>query len=85
MNYALRNTSKSTTLVLMGNLNFPVVNWGYHTAGTNRSKRLLKHMDDNFMEQVLREPTRKDALLDLLLVNTGSNEQSGDWQPSWPQ
>lgn len=31
--------------------------------------RFLKNPDDSFMEQVLREATEKDALLDLLLVN----------------
>ncbi|RMC04964.1 hypothetical protein DUI87_18144 [Hirundo rustica rustica] len=31
--------------------------------------RFLKNLDDSFMEQVLREGTEKDALLDLLLVN----------------
>ena len=29
----------------------------------------MKHLDDNFLVQVLREPTRKGALLDLLLEN----------------
>lgn len=29
----------------------------------------LKHLDDNFMVQVLRELTWKDAFLDSLLVN----------------
>ena len=44
----------------------PDVNWGYHTADTSRSRRFLKHLDDNFIVvQVLREPTRKGALLDL--------------------
>lgn len=29
----------------------------------------LKSLDDNCMVQVLREPTQKDAILDVLLVN----------------
>ncbi|KAF4795393.1 hypothetical protein TURU_093182 [Turdus rufiventris] len=32
-------------------------------------QKIPKKQDDNFMEQVLRKPTGKDALLDLLLVN----------------
>lgn len=39
------------------------VNWKHHTAGTNRSGRLVKHTDNNFMVQVLRQLTRKDALI----------------------
>lgn len=38
------------------------VNWEHHTAGINRSARLVKHMDDNFMVQILRQLTKKDAL-----------------------
>lgn len=33
------------------------------------SSEIPKNLDDNFMEQVLREAIEKDALLDLLLVN----------------
>ncbi|KAJ7410618.1 rna-directed dna polymerase from mobile element jockey-like [Pitangus sulphuratus] len=65
----LRDTSKSTALVLMGDFNLPEINWEHHTAGTTWSRRFLKNLDDNCLEQVLREVTRKDALLDLLLVN----------------
>jgi len=52
----------------MRDFNLPDANWEHHIADTNRSRRFLKHFDDNLMVQVLREPTRKGALLDLLLV-----------------
>ncbi|KAJ7411703.1 hypothetical protein WISP_101529 [Willisornis vidua] len=64
----LRDTSKSTGLVLMEHFNLPEINWEHHTAGTTWARRFLKNLDDNFMEQVLRKATQKDAL-DLLLVN----------------
>ena len=60
---------KDPTLVLMGDFNLPHVNWEYHTAGTNRSRRFLNHLDDNFLVQVLKELTRKGAFLDMLLIN----------------
>ncbi|KAJ7422845.1 hypothetical protein BTVI_12169 [Pitangus sulphuratus] len=63
----LRNTSKSITVVLMEDFNLPRINWEHHTAGT--TELVLKNLDNNFMVQVLREQTWKDALLDLLLVN----------------
>lgn len=47
----------------------PDVNWEYPAADTDRSRRFLKGLDDNFLVQVLRELSRKGALLDLLLVN----------------
>ncbi|KAJ7417645.1 hypothetical protein BTVI_31938 [Pitangus sulphuratus] len=69
MNGELRDTFKSTALVLMGDFSLPKVIWEHHAAGTTGARRFLKNLDDNFMEQVPREPTQKDALLDLLLVN----------------
>ncbi|GAB0205816.1 hypothetical protein GRJ2_003047200 [Grus japonensis] len=53
----------------MGDFNLPDINWEHHTADTSRSRSFLKHLDDNFLVQLLKEPTRKGALLDLLLVN----------------
>lgn len=48
----------------MGDLAFPDVNWEYHTADTNGSRKFLKHIEDNLLMHVLR----KGALLDLLFV-----------------
>ena len=53
----------------MRDLNFPDDNWEYHTEDINRSRKFLKHTEDHFLVQVLREMTRKGALLDLLFVN----------------
>ena len=32
-------------------------------------KRFLKYVNDNFLFQVVQEPTRKGAILDLILTN----------------
>ena len=63
----LREISRSVALVLMGDFNFTDVNWDCHTADTNRSRKF--HVEDNLLAQVLKEPTRKSAFLDLLFVN----------------
>ncbi|KAJ7428091.1 mitochondrial fission process protein 1 [Willisornis vidua] len=65
----LRDTSKSTTPVLMGDFNLSEINWEHHTAGTAWASRFLKNLDDNFMEQVLKEQTQKAVHLHLLLIN----------------
>ncbi|KAK4810895.1 hypothetical protein QYF61_013303 [Mycteria americana] len=66
----LGEISGSVALVLMGDFNFPGIDWEYHTAGTSKSGKSLKFVeDDNFLSQVLSEPTRKGAFLDLLFVN----------------
>lgn len=64
----LRDTSRSSTLVLKGDFNLPDVHWEYHTADRNRYRRFLKYLD-NFMILVLREPIRQSPLLVLLLAN----------------
>lgn len=65
----LKDTSKSTALVLMGKFDLPEINWECHTAGTTWAIKFLKELDNHFMEQVLSELTEKGALLDLFLVN----------------
>ncbi|KAJ7402361.1 mitochondrial fission process protein 1 [Pitangus sulphuratus] len=65
----LRDTSRSTGLVLMGDFNLPKINWEHQTADTIWSIRFLQNSDENFMEQILREPILKDALSALLFVN----------------
>lgn len=73
--------SRSTALVLTSDFKFPDIKWEYPTMDTNRSGKFLKHIEENFLIQVLREPTRKGALLDLLFVN----KRSGDCWLSWSQ
>ena len=65
----LRDISRSGAPLLMGDCNFPDINREYYTVDTNRSRKFLQHSEYNFLAQVLREPTRKGALLDLVFVN----------------
>lgn len=46
---------------------------------TSRSGRFLKFVGENFLSQVLRQPSRKDAPLDLLV---GMEKDS--WGRGWP-
>jgi len=56
-------------MVLMGDFNHPDISWEDHTARHTQSKRFLHSINDNFLMQVVEEPTRKGALLDLVLTN----------------
>ena len=38
-------------------------------AGGRQSRRFLESVEDNFLVQVIDEPTRGEALLDLVLTN----------------
>ena len=52
----------------MGDFNFPDINWDYCTVVMSRSGEFLKSVGANFLAQVLREPIKEDALLDLHFV-----------------
>ncbi|GAB0209089.1 hypothetical protein GRJ2_003374600 [Grus japonensis] len=61
--------SRSQALVLMGDLNHPDICWKGNTARHAQSRRFLQSTDDNFLTQVVEEPTRRGVLLDLVLTN----------------
>lgn len=44
------------------------MNWEYNAA-TSKSGEFLKHTEDNLMSQVLSEPSRKGASLNVLFEN----------------
>jgi len=65
----LQAASQSQVLVLMEDSNHPEISWEDHTARHLQSSRFLQSIDDNFLMQVVEEPTRKGALLGLILTN----------------
>ncbi|GAB0189075.1 hypothetical protein GRJ2_001372800 [Grus japonensis] len=56
-------------LVLMGDFNNPDICWRDNTAGHKQSRRFLECIDDNFLLQVIEEPMRRGAILNLVLTN----------------
>ena len=61
--------SRSLPLVLVGDFNFTDICWNYNTADREHSRRFLECVGDNFLTQLVREPTRGSNILDLLFVN----------------
>ncbi|GAB0180427.1 hypothetical protein GRJ2_000508000 [Grus japonensis] len=53
----------------MGDFNHPDICWRDNTAGHKQSRRYLEYTDNNFLLQVTEEPTRRGAMLDLVLTN----------------
>lgn len=47
------------TSVLMDDFNLPDVSCEYYTADRNRCRRFLKHLDNSFLAQFIRQLTRK--------------------------
>ena len=56
-------------LVLVGDFNLPDVCWKYNTVERKRSRRFLECVEENFLTQLVSEPTREGAPLDLSFVN----------------
>jgi len=65
----LQAASQLQALVLMGDFNHPDISWEDDTDRPMQSRRFLQSIDDNFLMQMVEEPTRRGALLDLLLMN----------------
>jgi len=65
----LKVALQSQALVLMGDFNQPDICWEDHTARHMQSWRFLQSIDDNFLVQVVEEPTRRGVLLDLVPTN----------------
>ena len=62
----LTETSGLVALAPMGVFNFP---WEYHTTVMSKSRKFLELVEGNLLSQVLSEPTRMGALLNLSFVN----------------
>ncbi|PKU46089.1 adaptin ear-binding coat-associated protein 1 [Limosa lapponica baueri] len=56
-------------LVLTGDFNHPDICWKGYTAKHLHSRRFLQCIDNSFLTQLVEEPTRREALLDLVLTN----------------
>ena len=56
----------------MGDFNYPDICWKNNTAARMASTKFLERIEDCFPTQMLEVPTRKEALLDLLVTNRES-------------
>ena len=69
------NASPTPKIALTGDLNFPTLNWELNTiepcAAETREQAqvLLSFLDDNFMEQLVKVPTRNNNILDIFAIN----------------
>ncbi|GAB0187092.1 hypothetical protein GRJ2_001174500 [Grus japonensis] len=53
----------------MGDFNYPNICWRDNAAERKQSRKFLECVNDNFLLQVIEEPTRRGAMLDLVLTN----------------
>ena len=60
--------SQLQTLVIMGEFNYPDLCWKTCSASHPQCRMLLQCIDDNLLMQMVDEPIRGGALLDLVLT-----------------
>ena len=69
----IEGNGKNLTLVLLGDFNFPNINWSAPSPSTLCSDGISAYfcdiIDDNFLHQMINVPARKGNILDLVLVN----------------
>lgn len=53
--------------VIMANFNYPNTDWENGIAQSTKACRFLNLLQDNCMKQMVEAPTKKNALLDLLM------------------
>ncbi|GAB0176277.1 hypothetical protein GRJ2_000092900 [Grus japonensis] len=53
----------------MGDFNHPDICWRDNAAECKQPRKFLECVDDSFLLQVIEEPTRRGAMLDLILTN----------------
>jgi len=64
----LAEVLQSVALVLMGDFNLVDICWTYNTE-RKQSRRFLECVEDHFLMQLVSEPTRGGASLELLFTN----------------
>ncbi|RMC15026.1 hypothetical protein DUI87_07205 [Hirundo rustica rustica] len=65
----LENVLGAPALVLVGDFNLPDICWELNIAERRQSRKFLECMEDNFLLQLVGEPTRGRTMLDVLLTN----------------
>ncbi|KAF4794993.1 hypothetical protein TURU_096798 [Turdus rufiventris] len=65
----LENVSGSSALVLVGDFNLPDICWELNTAEKRQSRKFLECVEDNFLMQLVGEPTRERTTLHVLFAN----------------
>uniref|UniRef100_K7EWP2 Endonuclease/exonuclease/phosphatase domain-containing protein n=1 Tax=Pelodiscus sinensis TaxID=13735 RepID=K7EWP2_PELSI len=75
----LREKGEATKIknsIIMGDFNYPHIDWIHVTSGREAEIKFLNGLNDCFLEQLVQEPTRGEAILDLVL--SGVQDQVQD-------
>jgi len=62
----LINEIRGKPLLLMGDFNFPDIDWESHRGSTAASNKFIDCVDDAFLSQHVNQGTRNNSILDLV-------------------
>uniref|UniRef100_A0A803JLD2 Reverse transcriptase domain-containing protein n=1 Tax=Xenopus tropicalis TaxID=8364 RepID=A0A803JLD2_XENTR len=65
----MEEASKLGQVVIMGDFNYPDIDWSNGVAKSEKASRFVNMLNDNFLFQVVQEPTRNESILDLVISN----------------
>ncbi|MCP4269647.1 MAG: hypothetical protein GY777_29425, partial [Candidatus Brocadiaceae bacterium] len=63
----LEQVTKDNECIIVGDFNLAHINWDSLTGVESESHRMIEFVEDNFLYQLVREPTRGNNILDLVL------------------
>ena len=64
----IQRTIGTRDLVLLGDFNYPHINWDSLDSSDKMGADFIDEIQDRFLLQLVREPTRSEAILDLILT-----------------
>ena len=73
----LNRASRYRQIYVLGDFNYRNVDWEL-MIGNRESEEFLKIMQDNFLKQVVMEPTRGNNILDLIITNSDDTVEQVD-------
>ena len=65
----LRQSLRCDESIILGDFNLPHINWLTNTGVEAESHRMLEFLEDNFLSQLVNQPTRENNILDLIIVS----------------
>ena len=66
----LSQNSRVPDIYITGDFNMPTIDWEFNSTALGESQeKLMKFIGKNFLTQIIREPTRLENTLDLVLTN----------------
>jgi hypothetical protein len=67
--YQVLRQSLNNESVILGDFNLPHIDWETLTGVETESHRMLEFIEDNFLIQLVTEPTRENNILDLVIAS----------------